>query len=322
MNTSSRIALVLGATGGIGGETARALLRSGWTVRALSRRDAPASSKLEWIRGDAMVAADVAKAAAGVDVIVHAVNPPGYKDWERQVLPMIDNTIAAARASGARIVLPGTIYNYGHDAFPLLREDSPQHAVSRKGELRVELERRMQEAAGQGVRSLILRCGDFYGPHSGNNWLAQGVIKPDKPLHTINYPGPPELGHSWAYLPDIAATIVALLEREDQLDDFARFHFGGDFITGNQLLAAIRRAAGDDTIKQRMFPWPLVTLAAPFVETMREVRKMRYLWESTIELDGSQLDAFLGVTPRTPLDEALRTTLVSMNVIPAPSKPR
>ena len=39
------------------------------------------------------------------------------------VLPMIDNTIAAARAVGARILMPGTIYTFGADTFPLLKED-------------------------------------------------------------------------------------------------------------------------------------------------------------------------------------------------------
>ena len=38
---------------------------------------------------------------------------------------MLDNTIAAAKAGGARILLPDTIYNYGPDVFPLLREESP-----------------------------------------------------------------------------------------------------------------------------------------------------------------------------------------------------
>jgi len=45
---------------------------------------------------------------------------------------MIDNTIAAAKASGALILLPGTIYNYGSDAFPVLREESPQNATTHK----------------------------------------------------------------------------------------------------------------------------------------------------------------------------------------------
>lgn len=37
----------------------------------------------------------VLKAASGVAVIVHAVNPPGYRNWAKLVLPMLDNTMAA-----------------------------------------------------------------------------------------------------------------------------------------------------------------------------------------------------------------------------------
>jgi len=38
-----KTALVLGATGGIGGEVARQLQRDGWSVRALQRRASQAS---------------------------------------------------------------------------------------------------------------------------------------------------------------------------------------------------------------------------------------------------------------------------------------
>ena len=37
---------------------------------------------------------------------MHAVNPSGYRNWATLVLPMIENTIAAARISGARVLLP------------------------------------------------------------------------------------------------------------------------------------------------------------------------------------------------------------------------
>jgi len=57
-------------------------------------------------------------AAEGADTIVHAVNPPAYKNWAALVVPMIGNTITAAKTSGARILLPDTVYNYGPDAFP------------------------------------------------------------------------------------------------------------------------------------------------------------------------------------------------------------
>src|SRR5262245_11116096 len=129
--TDKRTALVLGATGGIGGEVARALIQRGWRVRALHRNPKGAARKakelasIEWMTGDAMRRDDVVAAAQGADVIVHGVNPPGYRNWRGLALPMLESTIAAARASGARILFPGTIYYYGADAFPLLSERSP-----------------------------------------------------------------------------------------------------------------------------------------------------------------------------------------------------
>jgi len=103
-----KTALVLGATGGIGGAVMRRLITGGWTVRALTRRVGVAFPQgCEAVMGDAMDPRSVAAAAEGASVIVHAVNPPGYRDWDRLVLPMLDTTIRAASASGPRILLPG-----------------------------------------------------------------------------------------------------------------------------------------------------------------------------------------------------------------------
>ena len=97
-----RTALILGATGGVGGETARALIAHGWSVRGLSRTPRTSTDGIEWVTGDALDREAVLRAAQGVSAIVHAVNPPGYRDWEKVVLPMLDNSIASAEAVGAR----------------------------------------------------------------------------------------------------------------------------------------------------------------------------------------------------------------------------
>ena len=141
MNSSGKV-LILGASGGIGGEVARRLVADNWQVRALKRGAqirGPADG-MQWIAGDALNAGQVAAAAAGCDVIVHAVNPPGYRHWRQQVLPMLHNTLQAAEQQRALAVLPGTVYNYGPDAFPLIAEAAPQQPVTRKGAIRVEME--------------------------------------------------------------------------------------------------------------------------------------------------------------------------------------
>jgi nucleoside-diphosphate-sugar epimerase len=318
MTNTTRTALVLGATGGIGSEAAHALSRHGWKIRALARSGRPAdsTSSWEWIKGDALDRDSIVAAAQGTNAIVHAVNPPGYRNWAALVLPMIENTIAAAKTSGARIVLPGTIYNYGPDAFPVLREDSPQRATTHKGKIRIALEEKMQAAAREGVRSLIVRLGDFFGPKAGNNWFSQGLVKPNRPVTSIMNPGPKGIGHAWCYLPDAGETFAQLMDRETELAEFERFHFRGHWDEdGSQMIAAIRRAAGNENIPGRPMPWWFFRLASPFNETFRELYATRSLWDAPIQLDNTRLVRFLGNEPHTPLQTAVETTLRGMNCV-------
>ena len=311
----SKTALVLGATGGVGGAVAARLLQSGWTVRALTRRPLPlpGDARIAWIQGDAMSATDVAAAAEGVGLIVHAVNPPGYLNWNTLVLPMLDNTIAAAERAGARILLPGTVYNYGPDAFPDIAEDAPQNARTRKGRIRVEMERRLKAAADRGgAKVLIVRAGDFFGPQAANNWFSQGLVKPGEPPRFVTSLGKPGVGHQWAYLPDVAEVMVRLAERPD-LEDFAAYHMEGQWdADGTAMIGAIRRAVGQANLPVRPFPWAVMMLAAPFVPLMRELAEMRYLWRRPIRLSNARLETCIGPEPRTPLDEAVRATLAWM----------
>jgi nucleoside-diphosphate-sugar epimerase len=314
---TERIALVLGATGGIGGEVARRLATTGWTVRALHRNPAPSADQaFKWIRGDAMEEVDVLTAARGATLIIHAVNPPGYRNWNRLVLPMIDNSITAAKANGARILLPGTVYNYGTDAFPLIDEDAPQNPMTAKGRIRVELEQRLEAATGSGEASaLIVRAGDFFGPQAGNNWFSQGLVKPGRRPRQIHNPGRSGIGHQWAYLPDVAETMVRLAERDD-LEPFARYHMDGHWDPdGTRMTDAIRRAFSDPAVPIRPLPWWTMRLASPFVAVLRELLEMRYLWEQPVRLDNRRLRAKIGSEPHTPLDDAVRTTLRAMGCL-------
>ncbi len=316
----SKTALIVGASGGVGGALARALVARGWRVRGLSRDPAraraaaPDLAGLDWRAGDALDPASVLAAAQGCAVIAHCANPAGYHDWAGTVLPMLEGSIAAARATGARLLFPGAIYNFHPDDGPVLDEAAPQRPATRKGALRVAMERRLQAAAAEGAPVLIVRAGDFFGPSRGNTWFAQGLMAAGPGL--VLNPGQPGVGHAWAYLPDLAEAMVRLLEQEGALEPFARFHFAGHWDPdGRQMARAVRRALGGRA-PILPFPWLVTRLLAPFVEVFREMGEMTYLWRRPLRLDNAALVAAIGPEPHTPLDEAVAASLAGLGMTP------
>jgi nucleoside-diphosphate-sugar epimerase len=316
MSEATKTALVLGITGSVGREIARVLEARGWRISALHRDPAAARKTgglpraVRWLKGDSMHTADVVKAAEGAALIVHAVNPPKYHNWRGLALPMLENSIKAAHAHGARIVLPATIYNFGRDAEPVLKENSPQRPPTAKGAVRVEMEMMLQRASLYGVRSLVIRCGDFFGPGAGNSWLTQGIVRAKRRLKSLSYPGTPAAGHSWAYLPDLAETVARLLESPRPLANYEVFHFRGHwFERGVELAEIICRLSDLPYGQIKPFPWWALKLAAPFVEVFREMQEMRYLWEVPLQLDNAKLYAYIGEEPHTPTEAALSATL-------------
>jgi nucleoside-diphosphate-sugar epimerase len=316
MQSATRTALVIGITGSIGREVAGALLRHGWQVRALHRDPAAARisgtlpNSVEWVKGDAMQASDVVEAARGSELIVHAANPPNYRNWRGLALPMLENTIAAARSSKARILLPATIYNFGANAARVLKENSPQIPTTRKGQVRVEMELKLQKASLYGVRSLVVRAGDFFGPGAGNSWLTRGMVKARGRVRSVYSPGAPEVGHSWAYLPDLAETMARLVETESTLSAYEVFHFRGHwFERGGELGERVCGVLGLSNERIKPFPWWVVKFGSPFVNAFHEMLEMRYLWQVPMQLDNTKLRALIGHEPHTPIEVALTATL-------------
>jgi nucleoside-diphosphate-sugar epimerase len=320
---TAKTALVIGATGSFGAHAVMALIKRGWTIRGLARDPLAAAAKvgprmpIEWIKGDAMNEGDVIAAAWGARVIVHAVNPPGYKNWRGLAVPMLRATIAAAKTVRARIVLPGNVYNFAPDAGPAIAEDHAQAPATRKGAIRVEMEEMLRTATTQGAKVLVLRAGDFFGPAAPNSGLGWTTSRRGGRVRGVYSVGPAGVGRAWAYLPDLAETMGRLLEREGDLAPFEVFHFAGHWLPrSDEMALAIRRVTAQQKLPITPFPWIVVYALSPFVEMFRELAEMRYLWQSPIGLDNAKLTAFLGPEPHTPLDAAVRATLTDMGCLP------
>ncbi|MGL4574703.1 MAG: hypothetical protein ACRCV9_07935, partial [Burkholderiaceae bacterium] len=129
-------------------------------------------------------------------------------------------------------------------------------------------------------------------------------------------------GHQWNYLPDVARTMVQLLQQRDRLSAplpaFARFHLAGHWdADGTQMARAVQavvaRRSGV-TPRITAFPWLLLPLAAPFVPFVREMLEMRYLWRVPLRMDNARLIQTLGHEPHTALEAAVERTLNAMGV--------
>ncbi|MFP1630844.1 NAD(P)H-binding protein [Zhengella sp. ZM62] len=305
---------IIGAAGHIGFTAGEAFVQAGWTVKGIGRgtRVSEMPAGVVPVAGDAHDAASLTAATRGADVILHAANP-AYDKWETTVLPMVENAIAAAKAHGATLMIPGNVYNFGLEIGMGMDEDAPQNASTDKARIRIAMEERLERATREeGVQVIILRAGDFYGGPKGGTWLDLMILK-DLKKDRFTWPGPWTLPHAFAYLPDLARAFVALAERRAELGRFERFHFAGHTLTGEQMLAAAEQAAGR-RLKRADVNWTMLKLVGLFMPVVREVVKMNYLWRTAHSLDGARLEALAGPQQVTPPAAALRQAIADQHL--------
>ena len=306
----SHSVIILGARGRFGRSASTAFQKAGWHVRLFARNwaqsDCAQAPGLDYHSGDATRPADIIAAAKGCDVIVNALNPP-YQNWARDLPRLTKAVIDAAKATGATVMLPGNVYNYGASMPDVLTEDTPHRPTTKKGRLREAMEEEFAIAADHGVQTIILRAGDFIERSKTGNWFDTYIAnKTDQ--GRITYPGPLDRVHAWAYLPDMARAMVSLAEKRAALGPFSTFGFEGYNLTGAQLISAIEEIAGRDLRVSKM-PWPIMSLLGTFLPTIREVLEMRYLWDVPHAIDGRLLSELVPDYQPTPLRHALADAL-------------
>lgn len=276
----SRSVLILGASGHSGSAFARAFAAAGWQVRAFHRGEDPG------------------KAARGAALIVNAMNPPDYHDWAGQIPRITELAMTAARASGARVLIPGNVYVFGTEPAPWSAA-TPHRPCSRKGRIRAEMEAAWRDS---GLPVTILRAGDFVDGDKPGLVMGRVVLK-SLPRGRITALGGADVPRAHAFLPDLARAAALLADRED-LPVFADIPFPGHCFSLTDLQAEIARQTGQAP-RIVPFPWWAMRLAAPVWELARELVEMRYLHDHPHSLDGAALAELLPGFAPTPFAEVV-----------------
>jgi nucleoside-diphosphate-sugar epimerase len=310
--------LILGSRGRLGAALVDAFAAAGWRVIAQTRAQAtppakPYSAHVQWLPADMADGAAFSKLGV-VDVVVHALNP-SYTRWASEAMPLLQASIELSLQLKATLMFPGNVYNFGASMPALLQEGTLQQPTTRKGGIRVAMERQLEQATKtQGLRSVVIRAGDFFGSGTGS-WFDLLVAK-GAPRGRMGYAGPQGIGIAWAYVPDLARAFVQVAQQRSQLSAFDVLHFAGHQLRREDWEQLMRKALlqlgwlqPQQALKVQPMPWPLVRALAWAVPNWREIAEMRYLWWTPHALDGCKLAQLIGIEPHTPVEQALVQSL-------------
>ena len=302
MNVQGKVT-ILGINGHIGHHAAAAFAAAGWQVTGFGRSNRDPITGVSFVKGDADSVEDMRRAIEGADVVVSALNLP-YHQWDKgRMEAQTARVIEAMGKSGKTLMFPGNIYNFAASD-RLMTPATPQHPQTPRGAIRVRSEALLKAAADRGdIQLIILRAGDFYAAGNKGDFFEQGIMR-EAAKRKIAYPGSLEAGHAWAYLPDLGRAFEKLAWHRNDLGRNETFHFAGHYATGHQLIAAIK-AAAPVPLSNGNFPWPLFKALSVFMPLLREILKMRYLWENSMQLSDPRLDAILGPDFNTPFQETI-----------------
>jgi nucleoside-diphosphate-sugar epimerase len=304
--------LVLGAAGRLGYAAAETFRDSGWAVKGLVRpgRADAVPRKVEAI--EAITRDEAVEAARGCDVVLNAFNPV-ITEWQKNALSLAYGAIAAAEGSGATLLFPGSVWNYGRGMPPVLDESTPMQPSTRKGGMRVEIEQRVREACDRGMRAIVLRGGDFFGGGRGS-WFDL-VIAKDIGRGRLTYPGPLDIMHPWAYLPDFTATLERLAARRADFGAYETFGFPGHAATGQEFIATIE-AVTKSHFNLRPMSWWMLKTFGQLLPLGRELSELEYLWRVPHRISGEKLEGAIGEIPHTPLPDAIAASLRALGYRP------
>ena len=211
----------------------------------------------------------------------------------------------------SKLVFFDNVYMIGGNNVNHLRENSPISPVSKKGEVRAQLNKLILEQVEKGrLQAIIARCADFYGPVEANSILIEMVYKNLKKGKKAQWLCSAKNIHSFTFTPDAARGMALLGNSPEANNQIWHLPTDPQAITGEdwiQLFAREMKVPG----KFQTFPTWLLKLAGIFNPIMRELPEMCYQYDRDYFFDSSKFCKHFNFKPTTP-EEGVRQTVLAL----------
>lgn len=305
--SSNELHVVFG-TGPVGLAVMDELLAQGKAVRMVNRRGrfAEIPEAVEVINGDATNLDFARHAAHDATHIYDALNP-SYDKWLELFPKLQAGTMAAAEASGAKLIVMENLYMYGHTGGQPMTETTPFNAHTRKGQLRARMHETLMAAHRDGkIRAVTGRAADFVGPRVLESALGERVFYPALEGKAASILGKADRLHTYSYVPDVGKALVTMGAHDAALGQ--AWHIpNAPTITTRAYIERIYAETGHPA-RIAAAPKPILWLLGRFNPVIREVYEMVYQFEEPFVVDHSKYAAAFG-DHSTPVEEVVPATV-------------
>ena len=298
---------LLGGNGTIASELIPILRSHTQQIRLFSRKPKPVEGA-ENITGDVLNREDVFRAVKDADIVYLLVGLEySRKVWQNSWPVIMRNTIDACKAAGARLVFFDNVYMYGL-VKGNMTESNPFHPCSVKGRIRAEIsDMLLKEMSSGGLKAIIARSADFYGPRAKNTSVASILIfermKKGKTAQWFVNTNQP---HSFTYTPDAAKALYLLASSESAYGQTWHLPTAYPAPNGKEFVAIAAKYMRTGTRVQVLPKW-LIGMMGLFVPIMKELGEMLYQNEFPYEFDSSKFEKAFNFKP-TSYEEGIRQT--------------
>ncbi len=302
--------IVLGA-GPVGRATACALLARGERV-VIANRSGRVPALPPGARPIALDLADrdaAVMACAGARSIYFCAQPP-YHRWPKLFPPLMDAAIAAAAATGARLVVADNLYAYGRVDGPMT-EATPIRPVTRKGRVRAAMLAALAEAEAAGrIKAAIARAADLFGPGVEGSAAGLRLFRAIAAGRRVTVGGDPDQPHSYTFIGDFGAAL-AILGTDPRGPGQAWHVPNAPAVSTRHFLGTAARLAGRP-LRLRAAGRAEMALLGLLIPAVRESIEMLYEFEHPFVVDHARFASAFGDIA-TPIEAALAATLASLS---------
>jgi len=285
----TRHAFVTGADGFVGINLVEELLRQGWRVTALLRRNAGlpefAGLPVERVIGDVTDFRSLRRAMPEqIDAVFHAATNTSLWSRHRVVQQKVNvkgtrNAVRAALETGARrFIHTSSLVAYGLPG-GTVSEDTPPCGLGSKIHYvrsKALAEREVREGISRGLDAVILNPAHVIGPHDGHNWsrlfqmVGQGRL-----------PAMPGGGGSFCHVRSVARAHVASVDRGRTGANYLLGGADSSYVGLARAIAALMRVP----VRPHSLPVPALRVLARLDELVATVLRR----EPDLTLDAVEL---------------------------------